>query len=149
MPSQIFVPSQTTSKAFTFSLSTWALHGARLLLGLTFIVCGLNGFLNFIPPPSDPVPAAAMSFAGALLQTGYMFPLIKGSELFAGALLLSNRFVALALVLLAPITINIFAFHLFLTPGAVGLASILLALHLAMAWAHRAAYRALLKARLA
>src|SRR5262245_30910283 len=55
----------------------------RIVLGLVFFVFGLNGFLDFIPPPAEPIPAGAMAFAGALLQTGYMFPLIKGTEVVA------------------------------------------------------------------
>ena len=49
----------------------------RVLLGLLFAVFGLNGFLDFIPPPAEPQPEGAMAFAVALMKTGYMFPLIK------------------------------------------------------------------------
>jgi hypothetical protein len=121
----------------------------RLLLGLLFAVMGLNGFLNFIPPPATPIPAGAAAFAGALLQTGYMFPLIKGTELVVGLLLLSNRLVPLALVLLAPVVVNIVAFHAFLAPEGVGLPCLILAVHLALAWAYRKAYRPLLALRAA
>ena len=55
---------------------------ARVFLGLAFVVFGLNGFLQFIPMPAPPEKAGA--FLGALAATGYMFPLIKGTELFAG-----------------------------------------------------------------
>ncbi|MCA9535998.1 MAG: DoxX family protein, partial [Myxococcales bacterium] len=73
---------------------------ARLFLGLAFTVFGLNGFLHFLPmPPMSGEPAA---FMGALAATGYMFPLIKGTEVVAGLLLLGNRLVPLALTLLAP-----------------------------------------------
>ena len=54
--------------------------GARILLGLVFFVCGLNGFLNFIPPPSTPMPEQAMAFIGALVATGYMLPLVAGTQ---------------------------------------------------------------------
>ena len=74
---------------------------ARTLLGLVFVVFGLNFFFHFLPmPPMEGAPAA---FMGALFATGYMFPLIKGTEVVAGAMLLGNRFVPLALTLLAPI----------------------------------------------
>jgi uncharacterized membrane protein YphA (DoxX/SURF4 family) len=88
---------------------------ARILLGLVFLVFGLNYFVPFLPTPPMEGPAAA--FAGALFATGYMFPLIKGIEVLAGALLLAGRFVPLALLLLAPIVVNIAAFHVFLTPA--------------------------------
>lgn len=87
----------------------------RLLLGLIFVVFGLNGFLPFIPMPT-PNPDA-LAFLGALAATGYMFPLIKGIEVIAGSLLLANRAVPFALVLLSPIVVNIAVYHLLLDPG--------------------------------
>lgn len=123
-------------------------HVARVLLGLPFAVFGLDGFLNFIPKP-DPstMPHGAVAFAGALVGTGYMMPLIKGTEVLVGALLLSNRFVTLALALLAPVMINIVLFHAFLEPSGIGIALVLLALQLFLAWTHRAAYLPMLRAR--
>jgi len=121
-----------------------AITVARVLLGLVFVVCGLDGFLHFIPMPAEPPPAGAMSLAVAMLGTGYMFPLIKGTELLCGALLLANRFVPLALVLLAPVLVNIVAFHLFLAPDGLPLSFVLVALEIALAWAHRDAYRPIL-----
>jgi hypothetical protein len=117
---------------------------ARWLLGAGFFVFGLNGFLQFLPTP--PEPPAAGNFLGALFATGYMFPLIKGTEVAAGALLLSNRFVPLALALLAPVLVNIVAFHAFLAPGGLALPLILLAAELYLAYSYRAAYAPMLKA---
>ena len=74
-------PLRSWARALPRVLAT----GARLLLGLTFFVCGLNGFLNFLPAPSGPMPAAAVAFGGALFGTGYMMPLIAGTELVATA----------------------------------------------------------------
>lgn len=88
---------------------------ARLFLGLIYVVFGLNGFLQFLPMP--PMPEAAGAFAGALGATGYMFPFIKVTEIACGLALLSGFFSPLALIVLAPITLNIFMFHLVLTPG--------------------------------
>jgi len=116
---------------------------ARVALGLIFVVCGLNGFLDFLPHPAAPIPEGALAFAGALMGSGYFFPLLKGTEVLAGVLLLSNRLVPLALVILAPVIINIFAFHAFLAPAGISLAVILLLLEAGLAWSHRAAYRPL------
>jgi hypothetical protein len=121
-------------------------HIARYLLGAGFVLFGLNGFLHFLPQPPAP-PAAAMSFAGALLATGYMFPLIKGTEVIAGLLLLSNRWVPLALTLLAPVLVNIVAFHLFLAPAGLAIPFVLLAAELYLAWSYRDAYAPMLRAR--
>jgi uncharacterized membrane protein YphA (DoxX/SURF4 family) len=117
---------------------------ARILLGLVFFVLGLNGFLHFIP--GEPPPGPAGAFAGALLATGYMFPLIKGTEVVASLLLLSGRFVPLSLVLLAPVLVNIALFHFVLEPKGAGMAVVLLALEGYLAWTHRSAYAPLFRA---
>src|SRR5687767_1451752 len=111
---------------------------ARIFSGLAFTVFGLNGFFGFLPQP--PHAGAAGSFLGALAATGYMFPLIKGTEVLGGLLLLGNRFVPLALTLLAPVLVNIFAFHLFLDPNGIGVAATLLAAEVYLAWSYRQAF---------
>jgi len=116
-------------------------NAARILLGLIFVVFGLNGFLGFIPLP--PHEGAAAEFMGGLAAAGYFFPLLKGTEIAVGLALLSNRFTALALVVLAPITINILAFHS-LAPAGLPLAILIVGLHGGLAWHLRKAYRPLL-----
>jgi hypothetical protein len=120
---------------------------ARVLMGLVFFVFGLNGFLHFIPQPAPPAPAAA--FFGALFLTGYMLPLVMGTQLVVGVLLLSNRFVPLALTLIAPIIVNIVAFHVALAPSGLPLAFAVLVLELLLAWSYRGAFRAMLAQRVA
>jgi uncharacterized membrane protein YphA (DoxX/SURF4 family) len=116
----------------------------RVVLGLIFFVFGLNGFLQFLPQP--PLPSNAGAFMGALAATGYMFPLIKGTEVIAGALLLSNRFVPLALALLAPVVVNIVLFHAVLAPPNPITFLVLLG-ELFLAWSYRDAFRPMLAAR--
>jgi putative oxidoreductase len=99
---------------------------ARLLLGAIFLVFGLNGFLNFIHTP--PMPERAGAFIHGLLSTGYFFSFLKSTEVVCGALLLIGVFVPLALVVLAPIVINIILFHLFLAPSGLPLAGVIGAL---------------------
>jgi len=84
---------------------------ARVLLGLVFTVFGLNAFLHFFPSP--PVPGLAGQFMGALFDSHY-YVIAFGTEIIGGALLLSNRYVPLALALLGPVIVNILSFHLFL-----------------------------------
>ena len=120
---------------------------ARILLGLPLLVFGLNGFLNFIPQPTTPLPEAAAAFAGALMKSGYMMQLIGATLLIVGACLLSNRFVPLALALFAPFIVNSVAFHFFLERSGLIMAVIFLALELYLAWQYRAAYRSMLAAR--
>ncbi len=115
---------------------------ARTLFGLLFVVFGLNFFFNFMPlPPMEGAPAA---FMGALFATGYMFPMIKVTEIVAGLMLLSGRFVPLGLVLLAPVLVNIAAFHVFLTPGEVGMSAVLVAIEAFLAWSYRDSFRGVL-----
>lgn len=118
---------------------------ARVLLGLIFTVIGLNGFLHFLPMPPLTGPAAA--FMGGLASAGYFFPLLKGTEVVAGLLLLSGRFVPLALVVLAPVIVNIAAFHVFMTPGDLGMAALLVFLLAFLAWTYRGSYRGVLDPR--
>lgn len=114
-----------------------AVIGARILLGLIFFVFGLNGFLNFLPqPPLDP---KGLDFVMALVKTGYMFPVIKGTEVLVGILLLAGIAVPFALILLAPIALNILLFHLILS-FAPGLPLVIWALGLFLAWNYREKY---------
>lgn len=127
------------------NISRLAVTASRIVLGLIFFVFGLNGFLQFMPQP--PMPDRAMAFLGALAATGYMFPVIKGVEVIAGALLLSNRFVPLALTIVAPNVVNILLFHAVLAPGGLPVALFVLALELFTAWSYRDAYASILHAR--
>ncbi|MFA6288181.1 MAG: DoxX family protein [Opitutaceae bacterium] len=119
----------------------------RLLLGLSLIVFGLNLFFYFIPQPSTPLPEGAAAFAGALFKSGYMMPLIGVTQLVVGVMLVTNRFVPLALALFAPFIVNSIAFHVFLEPSGLVMAGIFMAMELYLAWAYRAAYRTMLAAR--
>ncbi len=117
---------------------------ARTLLGLAFVVFGLNYFLHFLPQPA--APADAIAFAGAL-AAGKIFAIIKPIEIAAGLSLLANRFVPLALTLLAPIEIGILAFHVAFEPSGLPLIAILIAFTIYLAWSYRAAFAPMLRAR--
>lgn len=119
----------------------------RILFGLMFFVFGLNGFLNFLPKPTAGMPEPALALLGALMHSGYLFSLIKGVEVVAGALLLSNFFVPLALALLAPIIVNIVAFHVLLAPSGAAMAVVILLIELYLAWSYREVFRPMLAAR--
>ena len=118
---------------------------ARLFLGLAFTVFGLNFFLHFLPMP--PAPPRAAAFGGALFASGYLFPLLKVTEVVAGVLLLSNLFVPLALTVLAPIIVNIVGFHLFLPPAGLGIPLAILAAEIFLAVTYRAAFAPMLRLR--
>lgn len=117
---------------------------ARIVLGLIFVVMGLNGFLGFMPMP--PMPEAAGEFMGALAATGYMMPLIKITEVVGGLMLLSARYVPLGLTILAPNIVNIFLFHAVLAPSGLAIAVTLVALEVYLAYSYRDVFRPLLSA---
>lgn len=87
---------------------------ARILLGLTFLVFGLNGFLNFLHMPMPPGPAG--QYMGVLFMSHYLNAVFL-VEVIGGVLLLSGRFIPLGLVLLGPVIFNILLFHTFLFPA--------------------------------
>ena len=97
---------------------------ARVLLGLVFLFGGITGLLNLVPPPPD-LPERLQTFNSGLMASGYFFPLLKATETICGALLVSGFFVPLALVVLAPIVINIVFVHSFLAPSGLPLALII------------------------
>ena len=110
---------------------------ARLLLGLIFLVFGLNGFLNFIPMP--PPTGVAGQYMGALFVTHYLVAVFL-LQLTGGALLLANRFVPIALVLLGPVVVNILLFHALMAPAGLPLALVVAALWLIVFFGARRAF---------
>jgi uncharacterized membrane protein YphA (DoxX/SURF4 family) len=92
---------------------------ARILLGLLFLVFGLNGFFHFIPMP--PPTGLAGQYMGALYVSHYLV-VVFAVQVIGGALLLANRFVPLALALLGPVLVNILLFHSLMAPAGLPLA---------------------------
>jgi putative oxidoreductase len=98
---------------------------ARILLGLVFVVFGLNGFLHFM---IGPLPSGlAGQFLGALMQSHFDL-VLSTVELAGGALLLANRYVPLALVLLGPVIVNIFFYHLLMDRSGLIIAIVVIIL---------------------
>ena len=94
---------------------------ARILLGLLFVFSGIVGLLNLYPMPPN-LPEKLVAFNNGMMATGYFFPFLRGIETVCGLLLISGMFVPLALVVLAPIAVNIFLVHVFLAPDGLGVA---------------------------
>ncbi len=92
---------------------------SRLLLGVLFLVFGLNGFLHFIHMASP--TGIAGQYLGVLFVSHYLVAVFS-VQLIAGVLLLANRFVALALILLGPVIVNILLFHSLMAPEGLPLA---------------------------
>jgi putative oxidoreductase len=90
---------------------------ARILLGLIFVFFGLNGLLHFLPSP--PIPGVAGQFVGALIASHYVV-VVSGLQVIGGILMLSGRYIPLALTILGPIIVNILLFHATMAPSSIG-----------------------------
>ena len=111
---------------------------ARLLLGLISVVFGLNGFLNFLN--MGPMPTGlAGQFIGALALSHYYW-VVAGLQIIGGVLLLVNRFVPLALVLLGPVIVNIICYHVFLNHSGAAPAAVVTVLWLIVFYGNRQAF---------
>ena len=117
----------------------------RMLLGLVFLGSGIAFFFTTPPPLEGPMA----DFFKGLMATQYFLYLLKGTEIACGLLLISGYFVPLALVVLAPIVLNIFLIHMFLVPQGMPLAIILgvLETYLAFFSEHSPKIRALFRAK--
>lgn len=115
--------------------------GARIILGLLFLVFGLNFFFQFLPMPTP--PEQAMKYMGGLMAAPYFFPLLKATEIIAAILLLINVAVPLAIILLSPIVVQIFLYHTILDPSGAPLAIVLVALTAFLGFAYFDRYRSL------
>lgn len=117
------------------------------LLGLLFLVFGLNFFLHFLPNPPAAPDSPATAFINAMYGSGYL-AFVKVIEITGGLALAIPRFRRLGLLLLGPVIVNIVAYHVFLMNGA-GLTSppiILIGLcAFYLLWAERRAFASFLK----
>ena len=117
---------------------------ARYLAGLIFLVFGLNGFLNFIPLP--PPGGIAAQFMVALFASHYLI-VIFAFQIIAAVLLLIDRYVPLAVAVLAPVIVNILCFHALMAPSGLPLAVFVAVLWLVIFVDVRPAFAGLLQAR--
>ncbi len=115
----------------------------RILFGLMLVVFGLNKFLQFMPMP--PMPEAAGEFMGALVKSGYLMVVVALVEIAAGVLLLINKYQSLALIIVFPVILNAFLFHLFLDPQGIGGAAFAMAMNIFLFFANKESYKSILK----
>lgn len=118
--------------------------GLRVFLGFLFTLFGLNFFFHFLPQP--PLPEPALNLIMAMAGSGYLMILVKVTEIVGGLLLLTGKYQYLALLLLAPISVNIAAFHLFLDPAGGIPAYLIFAINAYLGFSKIDVYKEILKA---
>ncbi len=119
----------------------------RVVLGLIFVIFGLNFYLQFIPlqiPQDGPIGA----FMGGLSAAPYLWHVVKVTEIVGGLLLISGTYVPFALTILFPITLNIFLFHTVMTPiGDAIMAIVMMVIHIFLFYTFRASYAGVLDSK--
>jgi hypothetical protein len=122
----------------------WLLFTLRLVFGAWFVFAGLNDLLHFWQPPAPMTPQSQVFMQG-LAGSGYIFPVLGILYTLSGVFLLANRFVALALVMLAAPVVVIFGYHTVMEDHLLGPGLVLLLVYLALAWQQRATLGVLLR----
>ena len=135
-------PSPTQRRSPASWKSSKTAFASRVLLGLLLISGGINNFLAR-NPVSNPTPEGDW-FLGVLQETGYLLHAVAITEILVGVLLLSGRFLPLALVLFAPIILNIFLFHVFLQLAGVETALLAAAFYAHLVYIHRHRFSSIL-----
>jgi len=118
-----------------------ALRIAQVLIGLVFLVFGINGFYTFIEPPGP------MHEFIKILHTSHYLHVVKALEIIGGILLLANRKVALGLIILGPIVVNILLFHIFLDPTGLPIAAIIFILFWFLIYGHWDRFKPIVEGR--
>lgn len=128
-------------------------QAAAITLGLIFFVFGLDHFLHFMPQPPQPaMPQNATAYFGVMMGTPYL-TFVKICEVLGGALMLIPATRNVAMLLLGPVIVNIWCFHIFIaqgvvlkTPMAAGIMAVITLDALIVLFSGRKAWAALLKA---
>lgn len=116
----------------------------RSLLGLIYFGFGLVFFLHLMP--MKPMPGVAGEFSKGLFLSGYFFPFLKVTETICGLFLLINKYTTLFLLIIFPVTLNIFLFHAFLEPSGIPMAGAMLLINLFLGYAYRKYYSSIFTA---
>lgn len=118
----------------------------RVLMGLLFIFASVVVLFNLVPPPPD-LPERVKIFMDGMNASGYLMPLVKITELLCGIAFVTGRFVPLATVVIAPVIINIFLFHVFVDTSGLPTAVFLVFANIFLAYAHWDKFKPLLEAK--
>ena len=120
------------------------LFGVSLLFGLIFINSGLNKFFNYMPMPKD-MPEKMMKVMGAIMEIGWLFPLIAIAEITGGVLFITNKFRALGAIILFPVLVGILLTHILIAPSGLPIAIVLWGIELWVIIENREKYLPMIK----
>lgn len=113
------------------------------ILAIVLFIHGLNEFFHFDFMPVLSIPDEASSFRNSLSATGYLLPLLGILEVFIALLLIMRKWVPFALIVLAPISINVLLFHIFLNVSGIWIALIIVGINILLIYKYWKAYRPL------
>jgi putative oxidoreductase len=113
----------------------------RLLMGLLLLFSSVVVLFKLVPMPE--LKGDVKVFMDGMNAAVYLLPLVKITELVCAIALLSNRFVALATVVIFPILLNVLLYHFFLDPAGHAIAIALFAGNLFLAYSYRKNYQML------
>ena len=114
----------------------------RYVLGLMFLVFGLNGFFNFLPMP--PMEGAMQTYMDGMVASAYFLPLLKICQVLTGVLLLTGMYVPLALSILLPITLNIVLLHAAIDPSGLGMGVFVFVANVFLIWVNKESFKGIL-----
>lgn len=112
----------------------------RVLLGIIYLVFGLDYFFHFIPYQPNHTGRVA-AFKAALMNVGYFYPMIKSIQIVGGFSLLVNRYAPFFAVVLFPISVNVLLYHTFLVPSGWLMGVVLMVPNLFLGYAYREYYK--------
>lgn len=117
----------------------------RVLMGLMFIFASVVVLFKLVEQP--PIEGSAKIFMDGVNASVYLMPLIKITELFCGIAFVSGFFVPLATVVIAPVTVNILLYHIFVAPEGLPVGIALVLGNIFLAYANWDKFKQLLDAR--
>jgi len=115
-----------------------------ILFGLMFINAGLNKFFNYIPVPAD-MPEKMMKAMTAMMEIGWLMPLVAVAEIVGGVLFMITKFRALGAIIIFPVMVGILLTNVFIAPSGLPMALVLLAINLWIIFENREKYLPMIK----
>ena len=115
-----------------------------ILFGLMFINAGLNKFFNYIPVPAD-MPEKMMKAMTAMMEIGWLMPLVAVAEIVGGVLFMITKFRALGAIIIFPVMVGILLTNVFIAPSGLPMALVLLAINLWIIFDNREKYLPMIK----